>query len=67
MNAILAIEYQLSESVDAAPSKAKAKADRITRDQWEQDRRAELELVALQRRIRESSYLPDPADRFYVH
>lgn len=65
MNAILAIEYQLSESVDAAPSKAQA--DRITRDQWEQDRRAELELAALQRRIRESSYLPAPADLFYVH
>jgi len=65
MNAILAIEYQLSESVDVAPSKAQA--DRVTFDQWEQDRRAELELAALQRRIRESSYLPAPADRFYVH
>lgn len=65
MNAILATENQPSLTLRAAP--VKVKADRVTRDEWDQEQSAEQALAAQQRRIRETSYLPEPADRFYIH
>ena len=40
---------------------------RFTRNEWERARRAEVELAAQKRRIRESSYLPAPCAMFRVH